>query len=264
MTEPDGFVVTVDSDDRIHFLDWGGPAEDPSPTADPAAMPGVVLVHGLSQTAWIWTPVARRLRERARTIAMDLRGHGLSDAPTEDDAYDLPVLGEDVIAVAEGSGALDPEVAAGSRVVLAGHGFGAIVAAEAASGAGRPLCRTRPRRWRLGVAAGGDRHGRRRVPARARRAARGHGLARRVPRRSGGLRPEHVGRRPGSCGSGDRRRDPRRPGGPGDAAARPRGRRTRDVHVRPVRDTPRRGCPDHGPDGGRRRGADREPGRWTR
>jgi pimeloyl-ACP methyl ester carboxylesterase len=136
MTEPDGFVVTVGSDDRLHFLDWGGPADDPAPTADPAAMPGVVLVHGLSQTAWIWTPVARRLRDRARTIAMDLRGHGLSDAPTEDDAYDLPVLGEDVIAVAEGSGALDPEVAAGSRVVLAGHGFGAIVAAEAARALG--------------------------------------------------------------------------------------------------------------------------------
>ena len=59
---------------------------------------------------------------------MDLRGHGLSDAPTEDGAYDPDVLAEDVVAVAEGSGILDP-AEAGARVVLAGHGFGAIVAA---------------------------------------------------------------------------------------------------------------------------------------
>ena len=66
-----------------------------------------------------------------RTIAMDLRGHGLSDAPTDDGAYDLDVQGADVIAVAEGSGALDPDDADG-QVVLAGHGFGAIAAALAA------------------------------------------------------------------------------------------------------------------------------------
>ena len=58
---------------------------------------------------------------------MDLRGHGLSDAPTE--GYDPPTFADEVIAVAEGSGLLD---GAGSRVILAGHGFGAIVAAWAA------------------------------------------------------------------------------------------------------------------------------------
>ncbi len=59
---------------------------------------------------------------------MDLRGHGLSDAPTE--GYDPATLADDVLAVAEGSGLL---TAAGDRVVLAGHGFGAIVAAWAAT-----------------------------------------------------------------------------------------------------------------------------------
>ena len=92
-------------------------------------MPGVVLVHGLSSTAWSWTPVARRVAEARRTIAMDLRGHGLSDSPTE--RYEPEILGADVIAVAEGSGALE---AAG--VVLAGHGFGGIVAASAAAALG--------------------------------------------------------------------------------------------------------------------------------
>ena len=62
---------------------------------------------------------------------MDLRGHGLSDAPTE--AYTPDLLAEDVVAVAEGSGLL---ARAGDRVVLVGHGFGAIVAAWAARALG--------------------------------------------------------------------------------------------------------------------------------
>jgi pimeloyl-ACP methyl ester carboxylesterase len=121
--EPAGF--TVDSDgERIHFLDWDGHAR---PRAS-----GVVAIHGLGQTAWAWTPVARRLGGPAgviRFVAMDLRGHGLSDAPTEDGAYDLDLQSQDVIAVAEGAGIL---ASPSDRVVLAGHGFGAIVAALAA------------------------------------------------------------------------------------------------------------------------------------
>lgn len=120
--EPEGFVVVAESGDRIHFLDWGGP---------PSA-PGVLAIHGLSQTAWIWAPVARRLGGPAGSrqfVTMDLRGHGLSDAPTDDGAYDLDMLATDAVAVAEGSGALAPD---GDGFVLAGHGFGAIVAATAA------------------------------------------------------------------------------------------------------------------------------------
>jgi pimeloyl-ACP methyl ester carboxylesterase len=116
--DADGFVVVVDPGDRIHFLDWGGDGR-----------PGALLIHGLSNTAWSWAPVARRLAEMRRTVAMDLRGHGLSDAPTE--AYEPPLLAEDVVAVAEGSGLLAANTGA-DRVVLAGHGFGAIVAAWAA------------------------------------------------------------------------------------------------------------------------------------
>ena len=126
-TEPEGFVVLVDPGDRIHFLDWG--TERPDPPEPGGGLPGVLLVHGLSQTAWTWTPVARRLRSGAvPTVALDLRGHGLSDAPTEG-FYDATTFAADIVAVAEGSGLL-----AGNddRVVLAGHGFGAIVAAWAA------------------------------------------------------------------------------------------------------------------------------------
>jgi pimeloyl-ACP methyl ester carboxylesterase len=120
--EPEGFVVLVEPSDRIHFLDWGGPRE-----AAPAA--GVLLVHGIAQTAWLWGPVARRLAARRRVVAMDLRGHGLSDAPTS--GYDPATLVEDAVAVADGSGLL-----AGGEVVIVGHGFGAVVAAWTAAALG--------------------------------------------------------------------------------------------------------------------------------
>ena len=92
LAEPEGFTVTVDSADRIHFLDWGGPA-----VQEPAQAPGILAIHGLSQTAWAWTPPARRLVGMRRFVAMDLRGHGLSDAPTH--GYDLATLADDVEAV---------------------------------------------------------------------------------------------------------------------------------------------------------------------
>jgi pimeloyl-ACP methyl ester carboxylesterase len=118
VASPEGFVVLVEPNDRIHFLDWGGPD----------GAPGVLLVHGIGQTAWVWTPVARRLAGLRRTVAMDLRGHGLSDAPTE--GYDDATLVEDLVAVADGSGLLR------QPLVLAGHGFGAMVAAWAAASLG--------------------------------------------------------------------------------------------------------------------------------
>jgi pimeloyl-ACP methyl ester carboxylesterase len=132
--EPEGFVVVAESGERIHFLDWGVPGGASEPGGGGVAdTPGVLAIHGLSQTGWIWAPIARRLGGPAgsrRFVAMDLRGHGLSDAPTDDGAYDLAVLASDVEAVAEGSGLL--AAGPGAGVVLAGHGFGAIVAATAA------------------------------------------------------------------------------------------------------------------------------------
>jgi pimeloyl-ACP methyl ester carboxylesterase len=125
--EPDGFTVAAENGDRIHFLDWGAPRSDRVPRV-------VLAVHGLSQTAWTWAPVARRLggpNGVVRFVTMDLRGHGLSDAPTDDDAYGLERLAEDVLAVAEGAG--PREGTNDDGVVLVGHGFGAIVVARAAA-----------------------------------------------------------------------------------------------------------------------------------
>ena len=122
--EPGGFVVEIAPGERIHFLDWGGP---PATTGY-----GVLLVHGLGGTAWGWTAVARRLRGAVRAVAADLRGHGLSDAPT--DPYDLDTLASDLVAVAEGAELVDGSGARGDRqVFLVGHGYGGMIAAWAAA-----------------------------------------------------------------------------------------------------------------------------------
>ncbi len=112
-------MVKLDTGDRIHYLDWGGPSEQ-----DDAPLPPLLLVHGLSQTAWIWAPVARRLRAETRVIAADLRGHGLSDSPPR--GYELESLAYDLLTVLVANGwSVD---AGGPPVVIAGHGLGAIVA----------------------------------------------------------------------------------------------------------------------------------------
>ena len=122
--EPEGFVVLVGEDVRLHFHDWGGPDD----------APGVLLIPGLASTAWVWAPVARRLRAARRVAVMDLPGHGLSDAPY--DGYDPAGFADDVSAVIDGAGLLDAP-----GLVMAGHGFGAVVAAWAALRLGDALAR---------------------------------------------------------------------------------------------------------------------------
>ena len=109
-----GYLVTVDSAVRLHFLDWGGPT-DRTPAAG-LESPTVVLVHGIAQTSATWAPVARRLRAARHTLAMDLRGHGLSDSPTH--GYDPDTLASDVEAVVDASaGEGEPPGASSSSVM---------------------------------------------------------------------------------------------------------------------------------------------------
>jgi pimeloyl-ACP methyl ester carboxylesterase len=111
-------VVSLQTGERIHYLDW---------SAAPEGRP-TVLIHGLTRTAWSWLPVARRLAPRYPVVAPDLRGHGASDAPLA--GYGLESLALDVLTVMAGRGW--GETVAGPPAIVAGHGLGAMVAAEMA------------------------------------------------------------------------------------------------------------------------------------
>ncbi len=113
-------VVQLQGGERLHYLAWQGDA--------PSSAVPMVLIHGLTRTAWTWLPIGRRLAARHPVVAPDLRGHGASDAPLG--GYELESLALDVLTVAAGAGW--GEAADGPPVVVAGHGFGAMIAAEMA------------------------------------------------------------------------------------------------------------------------------------
>jgi pimeloyl-ACP methyl ester carboxylesterase len=99
----------------LHFRDWGGP-----PTA-----PALLLLHGLASSARIWDLVAPLLARYRRVVALDQRGHGLSEKP--DTGYDFATVIADDLATAKSLGL-------GARYAVAGHSWGANVALEFAAG----------------------------------------------------------------------------------------------------------------------------------
>lgn len=121
---PESMVVQVATGERIHYLDWGVPA----PAADGTRAPTLALVHGIALTAWSWAPVARRLCHAFRVLAIDLRGHGLSEGARADLAPGSLAWDALTVCAANGAG----QDAHGPPAVVAGHGVGAMVAAEMA------------------------------------------------------------------------------------------------------------------------------------
>lgn len=92
---------------------------EPATTADPAAAPLVVLLHGFPQCWQTWAPQLPALAAAGyRAAAMDLRGYGASDKPPR--GYDTPTLAADVAAVVRSLGA--------TAAVVAGTGWGAWIA----------------------------------------------------------------------------------------------------------------------------------------
>ena len=79
-----------------------------------------LLVHGLASNARLWDGVGRRLAAHGhRVVAVDLRGHGRSDAP--DGGYDTDTAADDLAALAGALGLEGPVVAGqswGGNVVL--------------------------------------------------------------------------------------------------------------------------------------------------
>ncbi|GAA3732250.1 2-(acetamidomethylene)succinate hydrolase [Spinactinospora alkalitolerans] len=82
---------------------------------DKGTGPTVVLLHGTTASLGVWDPVADRIGDRVRTIAVDQRGHGRSDKPAE--GYGVSDYCSDVLA-------LIAELDCGP-VVVCGHSLGA-------------------------------------------------------------------------------------------------------------------------------------------
>jgi pimeloyl-ACP methyl ester carboxylesterase len=98
---------------RFHAIDWGGPER----------ASWIVLLHGLASQAHIWDLVAPRLAQRWRVIALDQRGHGLSDKP--DTGYDFASVTRDLDRFLQ--------AAHSERPVLIGHSWGGSVALDFAA-----------------------------------------------------------------------------------------------------------------------------------
>jgi pimeloyl-ACP methyl ester carboxylesterase len=79
----------------------------------------IVLVHSLAGNTRQWSGQLDHLRKTRRAVALDLRGHGKSEAPRNGE-YSMEAQAEDVGAVADALGL--------ERFALVGHSMGAGVA----------------------------------------------------------------------------------------------------------------------------------------
>jgi non-heme chloroperoxidase len=98
---------------RLHVREWGQPDG-----------PAVLLVHGWSQSLHCWRrQVEGGLVRECRVVAMDIRGHGMSERPADAAAYQDPELwAADVAAVID--------QLALHRPVLVGWSYGGIIACD--------------------------------------------------------------------------------------------------------------------------------------
>ncbi len=98
---------------RIHVRDFGGTG------------PLIVALHGVTGGTFLWEGVATALQGQARVVAMDFRGHGLSDW-SGDRAYSTDAYAQDLDAVLAALDAPTPPV-------LMGSSWGALAAIRVAA-----------------------------------------------------------------------------------------------------------------------------------
>lgn len=101
----------------IHVVDLH--EESPTPSG---ALP-IVFVHGMVGHTGFWNATLAACADRRRAVAVDLRGHGNSKAPSDGD-YSVEGCATDVLAVFDALGI--------ESAVLVGHSYGAFVVIEAA------------------------------------------------------------------------------------------------------------------------------------
>ena len=88
--------------------------------------PGLVLLHGWPETSVMWEPLLARAADAGfRAVAFDQRGYSPDARPEGVDAYAVPALVEDLMAVADAVGF--------ERFHLVGHDWGSIVGWAAAA-----------------------------------------------------------------------------------------------------------------------------------
>lgn len=89
----------------------------------------LVLLHGFTGSAESWRSVSAAFRSVRQTIAVDLIGHGLSDAPAAVERYRMERCVEDLLALFDALGA--------ERVDLLGYSMGGRTALQVAVAAPR-------------------------------------------------------------------------------------------------------------------------------
>ncbi|MEX0727204.1 MAG: alpha/beta hydrolase, partial [Planctomycetaceae bacterium] len=87
-----------------------------------AEQPTLVFIHGWCCNRTFWEPQLAHFAKRFQVVAVDLAGHGKSDAGREN--WTMEAFGQDVAAVVNDVGA--------DRVILVGHSMGGPVILEAA------------------------------------------------------------------------------------------------------------------------------------
>ena len=85
----------------------------------------LVFLHGFPEFWYAWDPVMRLLADDYRTVAPDQRGFNLSSKPAPEEAYAVPELVDDVVALID--------AVSDRPVVLLGHDWGGAVAWAVAS-----------------------------------------------------------------------------------------------------------------------------------
>src|SRR5436305_10084151 len=92
---PSGLPACIEvQHDGLHIaaLDWGG---DGTP---------LLLLHPNGLCAGLFEPLALRLRDAFRPVAVDLRGHGGTDTPAGRDGVAFALIAADVLAVLDHPG----------------------------------------------------------------------------------------------------------------------------------------------------------------